>query len=75
MCHIIGIAVHLAFNNRLRASVLAKTLKKDIAELKNFFKEIGLVMESCTNDKTKEPDVMIYLTNPSKLVRKNDQDV
>jgi len=45
----------------LRASVLARTLKKGISDLKNFFKEIGLRMEACKNEKTGEPDLMIFL--------------
>ena len=73
VCHIIGIAVHLAQNNRLRASVLAKTLKKDVSDLKNFFKEIGLTIEACRNEKTNEPDLMIFLHE--RKARKNDKEI
>mgnify|MGYP003893906953 CR=1 FL=1 len=66
MCHIIAISLHLSSFKRLRASIFARVLKKDIGELKNFFKEIGLTMEACKNEKTGEPDVMLYLTNPKK---------
>jgi len=41
--------------------VLARTLKKEIGDLKNFFKEIGLSMEAIKNEATGEPDVMVYL--------------
>ena len=41
LCNIIGVSVHLAWNQRLRASVLAKTLKKEVGDLKNFIKEVG----------------------------------
>ena len=73
MCHIIGIAVHLAKNNRLKGSVLAKTLKKNIGELKNFIKEVGLNVEAHKNEKTNEPDIMIFLNQPWK--RKNDDQM
>lgn len=46
LCNIIGVSVHLAFNQKLRASVLCKTLKKSVGDLKNFFKEVGLSMEA-----------------------------
>tara|TARA_B110000285_G_C14964572_1_gene533385 strand:+ start:715 stop:846 length:132 start_codon:yes stop_codon:yes gene_type:complete len=42
LCNIIGVSVYLAFNQRIRASVLARTLKKEVGDLKNFFKELGL---------------------------------
>lgn len=61
MCNIIAVSIHLAQFNKIRGSVLAKTLKKDISELKNFVKEIGLVIEPCKNEKTGDPDLMIYL--------------
>ena len=73
MCHIIGISVHLAQNNRLKGSVMAKTLKKNIGELKNFIKEVGFSIEPYKNVKTDEPDIMIYLNQPRP--RKNDDQV
>lgn len=64
MCHIIAAAIHLDIYNRLRGSVLARTLKKEVGDLKNFFKEVGLTIEACKNAKTNEPDIMVYLTTP-----------
>ena len=64
ICNIIGVAVQLASNNRLRASVLAKTLKKNVADLKNFFTEVGLTMEACEKAKTGESDIMVHLRQP-----------
>lgn len=49
---------------------MAKTLKKNIGELKNFIKEVGLSIEPYKNVKTNEPDIMIYLYQPKP--RKND---
>jgi len=79
VCHIIGIAVHLAQNNRLKAAVLAKTLKKDVNDLKNFFKEIGLTLESfkaadVARDGGKGPaELMIFLHE--RKARKNDNNL
>ena len=61
MCHILAVSVHLAQNRRLKGSVMAKTLKKNVGELKNFIKEAGLYLEPFKNIKTNEPDVFICL--------------
>jgi len=66
ICHIIAISLHLSSFKRLRASIFARTLKKEIGELKNYFKEIGLTLESCKNEKTGEPDIMLYLSGAKK---------
>lgn len=58
--------MNLSVYKRIRASVLSKTLKKEVHDLKNFFKEIGLSMESAKNDHTSEPDIMLYLSPPKK---------
>ena len=72
VCHIIGIAVHLAQNKRLKATVLAKTLKKDVNDLKNFFKEVGLTTETfkATDGKA---ELMIFLHE--RKARKNDKEI
>jgi len=36
------------------ASLLSRVLKKDVIELKNYFKELGCSVEVKINDKTKE---------------------
>jgi hypothetical protein len=72
VCHIIGIAVHLAQNNRLKAGVLAKTLKKDVNELKNFFKEVGLTTETFKAADGKA-ELMIFLHE--RKARKNDKEI
>lgn len=72
VCHIVGIAVHLAQNNRLKAAVLAKTLKKDVNDLKNFFKEIGLTLESFKAADGKA-ELMIFLHE--RKARKNDKEI
>ena len=66
LCNIIGVSVFLAFNQRIRASVLAKTLKKEVGELKNFFKELGLGMEPTKNEHTGEPDIMVFMSGSNK---------
>ena len=73
MCHIIAVSVHLSQYNRIRGSVLAKTLKKDIADLKNFIKEIGLGVEPFKNEKTGEPDLNVFLKEGR--IRKNDKEI
>uniref|UniRef100_A0A7S3FTU5 Uncharacterized protein n=1 Tax=Strombidium rassoulzadegani TaxID=1082188 RepID=A0A7S3FTU5_9SPIT len=64
--NIIGVAVNLARNNRLWASSIAKTLKKDVGDLKNFVKELGYTMEVQKNLKSNEQDLIIYLRNPAR---------
>ena len=71
-CHIIAISIHLSSFKRLRASILARTLKKEIGELKNYFKEVGLTIEACKNEKTGEADLMLYLTAPKKQDAEED---
>lgn len=66
ICHIIAVSMHLSTNKRLRASVFAKTLKKEIGDLKNFFKEIGLNLEPIKNEHTGEPDIMLHLYPKNK---------
>ena len=68
VCHIIGIAVHLAQNNRLKATVLAKTLKKDVNDLKNFFKTTETF--KATDGKA---ELMIFLHE--RKARKNDKEI
>lgn len=72
LCNIIGVSVHLAWNQRLRASVLAKTLKKEVGDLKNFIKEVGFQMEPMKNEKTGEPDLMVYLNSSQKYMVKKE---
>jgi len=59
ICHIIGVCLYLAPNQKLWLSVLCKTLKKDAAELKNYVKEVGFSMTVGKNPKTKETDLLI----------------
>ena len=44
--NIIGLVVHMSTQRQSRGSFLARILKKDISELKNYFKELGLVVEN-----------------------------
>jgi len=74
MCHIIALSLHLSSFKRLRASILARTLKKETAELKSYFKEIGLTLEATKNEKTGEPDIMLYLTAPQKRANKEEKE-
>jgi hypothetical protein len=64
ICSIIGVAVHLAHNRRLWGSVLAKLLKKQQGDLKNFIKELGFVVEAIKNEKTNEQDLLIHASSP-----------
>ena len=72
MCNIIAVSIHLA-QGRIKGSVLAKTLKKDISELKNYIKEIGLSVEPFKNDKTGDPDLFVYFKE--SRTRKNDEKI
>ena len=69
LCSIIGVSVHLAMNQRLKASVLCRHLKKNIGDLKNFFREVGLNMEAIKDTKG-EADMMLYVPQPK--LRKNE---
>ena len=71
VCSIIAISLHIAQNQRIKGSVLARALKKDLTELKNYFKEIGLHIESCENTKEGNADVLVYLNTP-KLTKKEE---
>jgi hypothetical protein len=66
MCHIIALAITLSNQQRMKASVIARALKKEVGELKNYFKEVGLSMEVTKDVKTGEPDLMLYLQAPKK---------
>lgn len=65
----------MARNNRIRASKLSELLKKEASELKNFFKELGVGMESSKNEKTGEADMMIFLTHKKMQGKKVDQNL
>lgn len=70
LCHLIGVTLELARGNKLRASKLSEMLKKEISELKNFFKELDLSMEACKNEKTGEADLMLYLNSKKAQAKK-----
>ena len=42
-------AIQLARGNKIRGSLFARMLKKDLSDLKNYFKEVGLIIESFKN--------------------------
>lgn len=52
ICNIIGVAIQLARGNKIRGSLFAKILKKDLSDLKNYFKEVGLIFEPFKNEKS-----------------------
>ena len=52
ICNIIGVAIQLARGNKIRGSLFAKILKKDLSYLKNYFKEVGLIFEPFKNEKS-----------------------
>ena len=56
-CHIIAILALLA--REFRASVLAKILKKDLDDLKTYFREVGLAFEPVTDEQTKQLDFLV----------------
>uniref|UniRef100_A0A7S3IPU6 Uncharacterized protein n=1 Tax=Strombidium inclinatum TaxID=197538 RepID=A0A7S3IPU6_9SPIT len=61
MCHIVGVAIHLAQNNQIWGSVLARTLKKDVGDLKQYFKELNFHMEVKKNPKSASSDILVSL--------------
>lgn len=71
MCTIIALGVQLARNQRLKASAVSRLLKKEVSELKNYFKEIGLTVETTTDVSTKKPDLALFWTKAS--TRKADE--
>lgn len=60
MCHIIGVLALLA--KQFRASVLSKIIKKDLDDLKGYFREVGLSYEPITNEHTGQPDFLVKHT-------------
>lgn len=60
LCYIIAASMHISTYKRLRAQIFARTLKMEVGDLKNYFKDIGLTMESIKN-KDGEADIMLYL--------------
>jgi len=50
----LAISLYLSQNKQIYASLLSKVLKKDVIELKNYFKELGCSFEVKKNDETKE---------------------
>lgn len=81
MCSIISLGVQLARNQRLKASALSRLLKKEVSELKNYFKEIGLNVETTTDPATKKPDLALFWAKAStrkaedKLAAKEFEEV
>jgi hypothetical protein len=59
----------------MKASVIARALKKEVGEMKNYFKEVGLSMEVIKNHTTGEPDLMLYLTSPKRGDKKELEDL
>ena len=51
-------AVQLARGNRLKAHVVERLVQKDVGELKNYFKEIGLTQEVIKLGN--KPELMLY---------------
>lgn len=52
MLHIIGLVVHLSSTQSAKLSFLAKILKKESKELRNYCLELGMRLETCkTMDK------------------------
>jgi len=60
MCHIIGVLALLA--KQFKASVLSKILKKDLDDLKGYFREVGLSYDPITNDHTGQADFLVKHT-------------
>lgn len=58
VCAIIALAVQLARGHRLKAHVVERIVQKDIKELKNYFKEIGLTSE--VSKLGNKPELMLY---------------
>lgn len=73
LAHIIAAAMHLSSNKRMRASVFSKTLKKEVHELKNYFKEVGLGMEATKHEPTGEPDIMLHLPGAKRDHKDQEQ--
>ena len=78
ICGIVALAVQLARSQRLKASVLERIVQKDIQELKNYFKEIGLTSE--VSRLGNKPELMLYWNAKSKkkkedLTAENPNDI
>ena len=71
----------MARNQRLKASAVSRLLKKEVSELKNYFKEIGLNVETTTDSATNKPDLALFWSKSStrkvddKLAAKEFEEV
>lgn len=61
-CHIIAILGLLV--KHFKASMLSKILKKDLDDLKTYFREVGLTFEPVTDEYTKQPDFQVKHSGP-----------
>jgi len=51
----------MAQSHRIRASLIAKVLKKEVSDLKNYFRELDISIESLKNVETKESELFLFL--------------
>ena len=61
LLHLIGTAIILSSQSRLRASVLSHMLKKDISDLKQYLRELGVRIETLpAKSKDDTADLMLF---------------
>lgn len=60
MLNLIGVAIILSPNSRLRASTLSHMLKKDTGDLKHYLKELGVRVETTVGTAKEAADLMLY---------------
>lgn len=68
MCHMIGILGIL--NKTFKASLVSKILKKDLDDLRSYFKEVGLNYDQIKDEKTGETDYLVKHTGVHGLAIK-----
>jgi len=64
----------MAQSHRIRASLIAKVLKKEVSDLKNYFKELDISIESLKNVETKESELFLFLKSKRTAEQEQQKD-
>jgi len=64
----------MAQSHRIRASLIAKVLKKEVSDLKNYFRELDISIESLKNVETKESELFLFLKSKRTAEQEQQKD-
>ena len=64
----------MAHSHRIRASLIAKVLKKEVSDLKNYFRELDISIESLKNVETKESELFLFLKSKRTAEQEQQKD-